>query len=131
MYICKYSIYLYLHIYIYTYIYIYIYISIHLYLYIYLYIYVYIYIYIFLYIYIYINGIPHWKIFWSGYRKLARVGFEPTTIEFRSDALTDWVMRPWVQLALRANHVQLLQFHRFFSHHDFFNLNFLELITWV
>ena len=33
--------------------------------------------------------------------------------EFRSDALTVWAIRPWVQLALRANFVQLLQFHRF------------------
>ena len=33
--------------------------------------------------------------------------------EFRSDTLTVWAIRPWVQLALRANFVQLLQFHRF------------------
>ena len=52
-------------------------------------------------------------IFRSSYRKLAWVGFEPTTTEFRSDALTDWAIRPWVQLALRANFVQLLQFHLF------------------
>ena len=37
-------------------------------------------------------------------------GFEPTTTEFRSDALTDRAIRPWVQLALRANFAQLLQF---------------------
>ena len=30
--------------------------------------------------------------------------------EFRSDTLTVWAIRPWVQLALRANFVQLLQF---------------------
>ena len=58
-------------------------------------------------------GIDHWWIFRSSYRKLAWVGFEPTTTEFRSDALTDWAIRPWVQLALRANFVQLLQFHLF------------------
>ena len=46
------------------------------------------------------------------YRKLAWVGFE-----FRSDALTDWAIWPWVQLALRANFVQLLQFHVLFSVH--------------
>ena len=28
-------------------------------------------------------------VFRSSYRKLASVGFEPTTTEFRSDALTD------------------------------------------
>ena len=60
-------------------------------------------------------GIHHWRILWSSYRKLAWVRFEPTTTEFRSDALTDWVIRPWVQLALRANFVQLLQFHGLFT----------------
>ena len=34
-------------------------------------------------------GIHHWQILWSNYRKLAWVGFEPTTAKFRSDALTD------------------------------------------
>ena len=53
-------------------------------------------------------GIHHWRTFRSSYRKLAWVGFEPTTTEFRSGPLTDWAMRPWVQLALRANFVQLL-----------------------
>ena len=71
--------------------------------------------YIYIYIYIYIYGIHHRRILWSSCRKLARVGSEPTTTEFRSDALTDWAIRPWVQLALRANFVQLLQFHRLFS----------------
>ena len=53
-------------------------------------------------IYVYIYGIHHWRMIWSSYRKLAWVGFEPTTTEFRSDALTDWAIRPWVQLALRV-----------------------------
>ena len=53
------------------------------------------------------------RIFRSSYRKLVWVGFEPTTTEFRSDVLTDWAIRPWVQLTLRANFVQLLQFHLF------------------
>ena len=61
--------------------------------------------------YVDIWGIHHWRILWSSYRKLAWRGFEPTT----TDALTDWAVRPWVQLALRANFVQLLQFHRLFS----------------
>ena len=39
-------------------------------------------------IYIYIYGIHHWRILWSSYRKLAWVGFEPMTTEFRSGALT-------------------------------------------
>ena len=33
-------------------------------------------------------GIHHWRTLWSSYRKLAWVGFEPTTTEFRSEALT-------------------------------------------
>ena len=48
----------------------------------------------------YVYGILHWRIFIVSYRKLAWVGFEPTTVEFRSGALTDWVIRPWVQLAV-------------------------------
>ena len=60
-------------------------------------------------------GIHHWWILWSSYRKLAWVGFEPTTSEFRSDALTDWAIRLWLQLTLRANFVHLFQFHRLFS----------------
>ena len=62
-----------------------------------------------------ICGIHHWTTLRSSYRKLAWVGFEPTTTEFHSDALTDWAIRSWVQLALRANFVQLLQFHLLFS----------------
>ena len=54
------------------------------------------------------HGIQHWRIFRSSYRKLAWVGFETTTTEFRLDALTEWAIRPWVQLAIRANFVQLL-----------------------
>ena len=40
------------------------------------------------------------------------MGFELTTTEFRSDALTNWAIRPWVKLVLLANFLQLLQFHR-------------------
>ena len=58
-------------------------------------------------------GIHHWRVFRSNYRKLAWLGFEPTTTEFCSDSLTDWAIRPCVQLTLRANFVQLLQFHLF------------------
>ena len=48
------------------------------------------------YIYMVLYGIHHWRIVWSSYRKLAWVGFEPTATEFRSDALTDWAIKPWV-----------------------------------
>ena len=60
-------------------------------------------------------GIHQWTIIWSSYRKLAWVVIEPKTTEFHSDALTDWAIRPWVQLALTANFVQLLQFHHLLS----------------
>ena len=77
---------------------------------------IYLSIYLPIYIYIlYIYGIHHRMILWSNYRKLAWEGFEPTTTEFHSDALTEWAIRLWVQIALRANLVQLLQFHRLLS----------------
>ena len=59
--------------------------------------------------------IHHWRIISSSNRKLTWVGFEPTTTKFFWDGLTDWAIKPWVQLALRANFVQLLQFHCLFS----------------
>ena len=62
-----------------------------------------------------IYDIHHWSIFWSTHRKLAWVGFAPMTIKFCSEAQTNGVIRPWVQLALRTNFVQLLQFYRLFS----------------
>ena len=68
------------------------------------------YIYIHIYIIIWYSAL---KDFWSSYRKLNWVGFEPTTTELRSDTLMDWATMPWIQLALRANFVQLLQSHLF------------------
>ena len=77
------------------------------------------------------------------YRKFAWVGFEPTTTEFRSDAVTDWSIRLWVQLSLRANFVQLLQFHllapcsrfisvfAFFSRHICFKRGLAQVIGLV
>ena len=60
-------------------------------------------------------GIDHSTIYRSSYRKLTWVWLEPAIIEFRSDALTDRAIRPWVQPALRANLVQQLQFHILFT----------------
>ena len=69
--------------------------------------------------------------------------FEPTTTEFLSDALTDWGIRPWFQLALRATFVQLLQFlllvqfshfilaFAFDSRHISFKRNLAQVITLV
>ena len=74
------------------------YIYIHIY---YMYIILYIYAYIYIHIY-YMYGTYHWRSFRSTYKKLAWVRFEHTTTEFRSDALTNWALKPWVQLALRA-----------------------------
>ena len=39
--------------------------------------------------------------------------FEPTITKFCSDALTDWAIRQWLQVALRTNFVHLLHFHLF------------------
>ena len=36
------------------------------------------------------------------------MGLEPTATEFRSEALTDKVIKPWVQLALKANNTVTL-----------------------
>ena len=41
--------------------------------------------------------------------------FEPATNEFCLKAQTDWAIRSWVQLGLRAKLIQLLQFHLFFQ----------------
>ena len=60
-------------------------------------------------------AIHQWQILWSRSRTLTWVGFEPTTTEFLSNTLNHWTLRPWVQLAFRANFVQLLQFHLLFS----------------
>ena len=60
-------------------------------------------------------GIHHWRIFRSSFRKLVWVGFEPTTTEFRSDALSDWAIRPSVQLALRANFALYIWYKVYYS----------------
>ena len=69
-----------------------------------------------------IYGIYQRRIFISSYRKLAWLVFKSLTTEFHSDALTDWAFRPWVQLALRASFLQLLQFYFFVLsyHHNGF-----------
>ena len=64
---------------------------------------------------VYTYGIYHWQILRSSSRKFALMGLEPMATELRSDALTDWTIRPWVQLAIGTNIVQLLQFHGLFS----------------
>ena len=88
-------------------------------------------------------GIHHWRNFRSSDRKFAWVGFEPKNTEFRSDALTDWALRPWVQLALRANFLSYSQSHLFFqcslfisvfgivSRHICFKRNLTQVITLV
>ena len=49
------------------------------------------------------DGIHHWRILWSSCRKSVWMGFEPRTTEFHSNALTEGLIRPWVQPLLRAN----------------------------
>ena len=60
--------------------------------------------------------------------------FEPATTEFRSDALTDWDIRPLVELALRGDFVQYSHFVSpiaFVSHHISFKPNLAQVITLV
>ena len=90
-----------------------------------------------------VDVIHHWRIFRSSYRELALVAFEPTPTKFRSDTLTNWVIRSCIQLALKANYVKLLQFHlfvqclrfisniAFVSHHIWFKPNLTQLIKLV
>lgn len=56
-----------------------------------------------------------WKFLWNICRKLAWVEFGPITNEFRLDHLTDWAIKSWVQLVLRANFLKLLQFYLLFG----------------
>ena len=46
--------------------------------------------YVCMYVFIYLYGIHHCNTLRNSYSKLARVGFGPTTTQFRSGALTDW-----------------------------------------
>ena len=86
---------------------------------------------LYIYIYVYIYGIHNWKILWSSYSKLAWVEFEPTTTEFLSDTVTNWAIRPWVQLSLRANFIQLLQFHRLFNVTFHFGCFLSSVVTFI
>ena len=53
---------------------------------------------------------------------MAWVGFETKTTEFGSDALTNWAIRPSIQLSLRASFVQPLQFHLFVQYSRFISV---------
>ena len=72
-------------------------------------------------------GIHSWWILWSSYKTLVWVGFEPTTTEFHSEALTDWAIMLWIQLEVRANFEQLIQFHPLFS----VKFHFAFLPSWL
>ena len=78
-----------------------------------------------------IDGIHYRRIFKSSYRKLSWVRFEPTKTEFHSETLTNRAISSWVQLALRANFVQLLQFNLFISIHVLFWPLPLSVTTFV
>ena len=78
-----------------------------------------------------ICGIHHWRIISSSYRKFSWVGFDLMTTEFRSDALTNWALKPWVQLTLRANFLQLLQFHRLVSVRFHFGFAFVSRYVYL
>ena len=46
---------------------------------------------------------------------MALMSFTVSITEFRQDALTDWLIKPSVQLVLRVNFVQLHHFHLLFN----------------
>ena len=73
-------------------------------------------------------GIQRGKIYWSNNRKLAWMGLEPTTTEFRSDPITGWAIWPSLQLTLCAatpvSVENLIWAIAFFSRHVYFNQNF-------
>ena len=100
--------------------------------------------YVYVYVYMYIWYSHHWTFLRSSYksRPWPEWGFEPTTTEFRWDALTDWNIKPCIQIALRANFKLLVQFHLLFSvrvHFGYclrhsprlFNRCVVDAITWV
>ena len=72
-------------------------------------------------------GIHQWTTLKSTYRKLSWVGFEPTTTEFYSDALTNWAIMSWAQVALRANFLQLSDFSIVFC----LVLDFISAIAFI
>ena len=71
------------------------------------------------------------KDFRSSCRKLTWVGFEPAATKFCSEALTNWAIRPWIQLTLGANFVQLLHLISLFSVHVSFQLLPLSVTTFA
>ena len=61
-------------------------------------------------------NVHHWRILWSSHRKLTWVGFEHRKTVIRSSALSHWAIILWVELALRANFIQPLQFYLHISY---------------
>ena len=84
--------------------------------------------------------IYYWRMFWCIYRKLAWVGFEPTTTEFRSDNFTELSAHEFNShseptLYSYSNFIvcsvsNFISAIAFVSHHACFNWNLLEVITW-
>ena len=87
--------------------------------------------------------IHHWNI--EGFLEVAIESWSKWDLKPRplNHALTNWAIKPWVQLALRANFVELLQFHffvqcsrfisvfAFVSRHICFKRSLVQVITWV
>ena len=71
------------------------------------------------------------RIFRSSYRKLIWARFLPMTTDFCSNALNNWAIMPQFQLALRANFVQLMQFHLLFRVHISFQLLPSSVTTFI
>ena len=54
--------------------------------------------------------LPYLCIFWLKFKKSILI-FESATTEFGLDDLTDEAVRSWVQITVKANFLQLIQFH--------------------
>ena len=77
-----------------------------------------------------IHGIHHWKILRSSYRKLTWMECELRTAEFHSDALTDWAIRSWIQLA-QSQLCATTAISSFFQYHISFQLLPLWVATFI
>ena len=74
-------------------------------------------------------GIHQSRILSSSYRKLVWVRLEPATIKVRSNALTDWAIRPLISIRSQCSHCILIFF--FESCQIFLKGSLTQIITLV
>ena len=59
------------------------------------------------------------------------MGFKPTITEFRSEALTDWVVKAWIRLAVRFNFCHCLRQSPDLSSSKSWTDNYMTLVEWI